>query len=89
MGEFLLQNRNSTTVPKSATSQVLPKHLWRRSGVDIFVFAARGSSNQQLGTRLDGINWRRALFHSLKGASLLSIRSAFQRGLAATLRETN
>ena len=58
MGEFLLQNRNSTTVPKSATSQVLPKHLWRRSGVDIVVFPARGASNRQLGTRLDGINRR-------------------------------
>jgi len=31
----------------------------------------------------------KAPFHSLKGTSLFSIRSAFQRGLAATLWETD
>jgi len=65
------------------------KLLWSRSVLDVFVFPARGSSNRKLGTRLDGINWRRASFHSLKGACLLSIRSAVQRGLAATLWETD
>ena len=36
------------------------KHLWRRSGGDIFVFPARGSLNRQLGTRLGRVNWRKS-----------------------------